>query len=87
MRSKTRNKSRFSACGLATVLLGASLTLAKSYDIACDTQSLARDVNDDAVPSLVGDTDMHGGHDDGVQVSYVLAPDGSADDSIVTDKT
>ena len=80
MRSKTRNKSKFSACGLATVLLGASLTLAKSYDIACDTQSLAADAIDKTVPALADDKDLRSGQEDWVKVSYVVAPDGGVID-------
>ena len=80
MRSKIRNKSKFSACGLATVLLGASLTLAKSYDIVCDTQSFAADAVDRTVAARPDSRDMH--QEDLAQVNLVLASDGN-----VVDKT
>lgn len=85
MTSKTRNKSRFSACGLATVLLSASLAVAKSYDIAVDTLSLAADVVDKTMPAFPDDKDMRKGQEGWVQVNFVVAPDGSVVDPIVTD--
>ncbi|MDJ0758367.1 MAG: TonB family protein [Woeseiaceae bacterium] len=85
MNSKTRNQSKFSACGLATVLLTASLAVAKSYDIAVDTLSLAADVVDKTMPAFPEDEDMRKGQEGWVQLNFVVAPDGSVVDPIVVD--
>ena len=76
MNSNIRDpkKRKFSACGLATVLLGASLAIAKSYDIAVDTHSLATEAADNTAPMFREDKDIRKSREDRVQLSLVVDP-------------
>lgn len=67
-------KRRFSACGLATVLLGASLVVAKSYDIAVDTPRLAAAATEETLSVFAEDKDMHKSQEDWVQLTRVVDP-------------
>ncbi len=76
MNSNIRDKKnrKFSACGLATALLSASLAVAKSYDIAVDTLSLAAEAADTTTPVFQEDKDMRKIREDRVQLSFVVDP-------------
>ena len=81
-----RQKKRgFSASGLATVLLTASLAVAKSYDIAVDTMSLAAEVVDKTMPAYPQDENVRKGQEGWVQLNFVVTADGRAIDPVVVD--
>lgn len=81
----TQKKRGISASGIATVLLSASLAVAKSYDIAVDTMSLAADVVDKTMPAYPDDEDIRKGQEGWVQLNFVVTPDGRAIDPVVVD--
>jgi TonB family protein len=70
-----------SACGLATMLLGASLAIAKGYDIACDTIALAAEPVEKALPMFPSEAKR--GEEGWVQLSFVVSDDGRAVDPVV----
>lgn len=76
---------RFSACGLATVLLSASLAVAKSYDIAVDTINLAATALEQAAPVFPDSKDIRKGQEGWVKLNFVVSKDGKAMEPIVVD--
>lgn len=80
-----KKKRGFSASSLATLLLTASLAVAKSYDIAVDTMSLAAEIVDKTIPAYPQDEDVRKGQEGWVQLNFVVTPDGRAIDPVVVD--
>lgn len=82
---KNRQSRKISACGIATILLSGSLALAKSYDIAVDTISLAATALEKAAPLFPDSEDLRKGQEGWVRLNFVVTPDGAAVEPIVVD--
>ncbi len=72
-----------SACGLATLLLGTSLAVAKGYDIAIETVDMKAEPVEQALPEFPT-KDVKKRQEGWVEVNFVVSPDGKAVDPIVT---
>jgi len=74
-----------SACSIATMLLGASLAIAKGYDIACDTVALAAEPIEKVLPTFPAEAKR--GEEGWVQLSFVVSDEGLAIDPVVLAST
>ena len=73
-----------SACGLATLLLGTSLAIAKGYDIAIDTVDMQAKPVDQSLPAFPASKDVGKRQEGLVEVSFVVTQEGRVSDPIVT---
>ncbi|MEM1175768.1 MAG: TonB family protein [Pseudomonadota bacterium] len=73
-----------SACGLATLLLGTSLAIAKSYDIAIDTVDMQATPVDQSLPAFPDSRSVGKRQEGLVEVSFVVTHEGRVSDPIVT---
>ncbi len=73
-----------SACGLATLLLGTSLAVAKGYDIAIETVDMKAEPVEQALPAFPESDEVKKRQEGWVEVNFVVTPDGEAVDPIVT---
>lgn len=81
--STDRRTARLSSCGIATMLLFASLALAKSYDILVETKNLKATPVEKPLPVIPDDADLKKRQEGWVQLNFSVSPEGRAVDPIV----
>ncbi len=86
--TKPRRQAKgLSACGIATLLLGTSLAIAKGYDIAIDTVNMSAEPVAQALPAFPDSKDVKKRQEGWVKVNFVVSPEGRAVDAIVVHST